>query len=354
MPGIQPVSFDIALKSAVWITGKVTDLATGKPAAAVVDYFPMLSNTHAKDYPNFNPNRTSIAINTRYKTDAAGRFRIVGLPGEGVVTVHTDDKSYRGGVGAESIKGREGQAQLLTYDKIFISMYQSLKQVSVPLETSEFVCDLGVDPGGSFRLRLVDVAGKPVTNAAVWGRNPEGTDYGDHNLYKESIARIAGLEPGKPRTVLIKQIGQKIGAVLTILPDGPRKDAEKTVILRPCATIKGRLVDGEGKPVKGGVRVELVPRDRTTFQHIQVAMATVDSEGRFDCGDLPAGGPYQISAANRTSYGFGRRMEPEAFQPFALAKDLKLEPGQQVDFGTVDVNTGKRKGDAPAAKAASN
>ncbi len=332
----------------------MNDVATGKPVAAVVDYFPMLTNTHAKDYPNFVPGRMSIAIKTRYKTDPQGRFRIVGLPGEGVVTAHTDDKSYRGGVGAESIKGREGQSQLLTYDRIFLNMYQSLKQVSVPEEASEFVCDLGVDPGGSLRLRLVDEEGKPVTNAAVWGRNPEGTDHGDHNLYKESVARIAGLEPGKSRTVLIKQLGQKIGAVLTIPAEGPRNDAEMTVTLRPCATIKGRLVDGEGKPVKGGVRVELMPRDRTTFQRIQVAMATVDSEGRFNSDDLPAGGPYQISAANRLVYGFGRRMEPEAFQPFELAKDLKLEPGQQLDFGTVDVNTGKRKTDSPAAKAASN
>jgi beta-lactamase regulating signal transducer with metallopeptidase domain len=348
LPGYEPLKFDIALKSAIWITGTVTDIATGKPVAAAVDYFPMLTNNHAKDYPNFNPNQMSIAVQTRYKTDAAGHFRIVGLPGEGVVTAHTDDKSYRGGVGAESIKGREGQDQLLTYDRIFVKIYQSLKQVSVPEGKSELVCDLGVDPGGSLRLRLVDESGKPATNTAVWGRNPEGTDHGDHNLYKESIARIAGLEPGKPRTVLIKQLTQKIGAVLTIGLEGPRKDAEMTVTLRSCATIKGRLVDGDGKPVTGGVRVELVPGDRTTFQRIQVAAATVDSDGRFNCDDLPAGGPYQISAANRTSYGLGRRMEPETFKPFVLAKDLKLEPGQHLDFGTVDVNTGKRVDIPPA------
>ena len=30
-----------------------------------------------------------------------------------------------------------------------------------------------------------------------------------------------------------------------------------TVTLRPTATLTGRLVDGEGKPASGGVRVEL-------------------------------------------------------------------------------------------------
>ena len=97
-------------------------MVTGKPVAAAVDYFPLLTNGHAKDYPNFDPNITaSVGIKTRYKTDKEGRFRIVGLPGEGVVTAHTDDKSYLGGVGAESIKGRTEQDQLLTYDRIFPS-----------------------------------------------------------------------------------------------------------------------------------------------------------------------------------------------------------------------------------------
>ena len=69
-PGLEPLKFDIHLKSGIWITGTLTDLATAKPVAAAIDYFPMLSNDHAKDYPNFNPNITaSVGIKTRYKTD---------------------------------------------------------------------------------------------------------------------------------------------------------------------------------------------------------------------------------------------------------------------------------------------
>jgi beta-lactamase regulating signal transducer with metallopeptidase domain len=351
-PGFEPLRFDIALKSAIWIMGKVTDVVTGKPVSAAVDYFPMLTNSHATNYPNFDANiMKSIAVKTRYKTDAAGRYRLVGLPGDGVVTVHTDDKSYLGGVGAEAIKGRTGQDQLLTYDRIFVKIYQGLKPISVPDGASSFACDLGVDPGGSLRVRLVDGSGKPVMHTAVWGRNPEGSDDGDHNLYNESVARIAGLEPGKPRTVLIKSHDRKIGAILTIPPDGPRKDAEMSVTLRPCATIKGRLVDGEGKPASGEIRVEVLSASATLFRHILAATAELDSDGRFTCDNLPPGGPYRISAANRTSHGFGRRTEPEAFKPFELAKDLELEPGQSRDFGTVDVNTGKRVGDAPVPKA---
>jgi beta-lactamase regulating signal transducer with metallopeptidase domain len=351
-PGFEPVRFDIALKSGTWIAGTVTDAATGKPVAAAVDYFPLLSNGHAKDYPNFDPNVTaSVGIKTRYKTDKDGRFRIVGLPGEGVVTAHTDDQSYRGAFGAESIKGRTEQDQLLTYDRIFPKLYQSLKPVSVPEGATSFSCDLAVDRGNSVLVRIVDLAGAPVTNTAVWGRNPEGTDHGDHNLYSESVARIGGLEPGKPRTVLIKHFDRKIGAVLTIPAGGLRNEVEMTVTLRPSATLTGRLVDGAGKPVSGGVRVELTSESATLFEQIPAARAELDSDGRFHCDNLPPGRRYQVSSANNIVYGLGRRMEPETFKPFMLARDLTLEPGQALDFGTIDVNTGQRVKDTAPAKA---
>lgn len=91
-PGFEPVQCDIALRQGTWASGKVTDVRTGKPVAnALVDYFPMLSNEHAKDYPNFDPAITgSVAIKTNYRTDQEGRFRIAALRGRGVVTVRVE------------------------------------------------------------------------------------------------------------------------------------------------------------------------------------------------------------------------------------------------------------------------
>ena len=59
----------------------------------------------------------------------------------------------------------------------------------------------------------------------------------------------------------------------------------------------------------------------------------------------------EVTAAERLVYGLGRRMEPESFKPFVLSKDLKLEPGQAVDLGPIDVNTGKRSRGCAAAQA---
>ncbi len=352
-PGLEPVQFDIDLKRGIWITGKVSDAATGKPVAAAVDYFPFLTNVHARDYPNFDPNiAVSLSINTRYRTDKEGGFRLVGLPGEGVVTAHTFDRSYLGGTGAESIKGRTEQNQLLTYDRIFPKVYQRLTHVHVPEGAQSFTCDMAVDAGISVSLRIVDETGAPVMNSVVWGRNPEGSDDGDHNVYNQSVIRIGGLEPGNPRTVLIQERQRKIGAVLSVAPNAKESSAEIVVKLLPMATLTGRLLDNDGQPAKGGVRVALTPEGARVFRHIPVAMAQIDTTGRFRCEDVPGGGPYQVVAANRLVYGFGPKMEPETFKRFELAKDLRLKPGQALDFGTIDVNTGKRVNDETGQKAA--
>ena len=154
-PGLDPVHYDIALRSGVWITGKVADLKTGKPVPAAVDYFPFLSNPHAKDYRNFDPTSRRSNSSRAIRTDRDGRFRLVGLPGGGVVTAHADDKLYRAGVGAEAIVGRTEHGELLTFDRIVPAVYQGLKEVNVPEGAESFACDLGLDPGGSVRIRLV-------------------------------------------------------------------------------------------------------------------------------------------------------------------------------------------------------
>jgi len=349
-PGLDPVPFDFELKRAIWITGKVTDVRTGKPVSASLDYFPFLTNERAKDYPNFDPRITaSVGIKTRYKTDREGRFRIPGLPGKGVLTVHTDDKAYLVGVGAETIAGQTDQRQLPTYDHIFSSFYQCLKEIDVPERTDTFTCDLGVDSGGSVRLRLIDESGKRVTGAVIRGRFPAAVDHDDNGLYEESVARVGGLAPGQPRRVLIQHHERKIGALFTIPPDGPHQGEEITVTLHPTATLTGRLVDANGKPAQGGVRIELAVDTTSFFQSFPSENAMLDANGQFRCENLVAG-VYCVTATNRPVLGLGPRMEPEAFKPFEIAKDLSLKAGQIAALGTFDVNTAKRIDEPSSAK----
>ncbi len=121
--------------------------------------------------------------------------------------------------------------------------------------------------------------------------------------------------------------------------------------LRPYATVTGRFVDANGKPASGSVRVDLILPPEGFRRWITVNQAKLDADGHFRCDDIPAGGPYHVNANNRLTYGFGRRMEPEAFLPFVLDEDLKVEPGQVVDFGVVNVTTKRRIDDRNATKA---
>ncbi len=212
----------------------------------------------------------------------------------------------------------------------------------MPEDAPSFVCDLGLDPGESVRVNLVDTSGQPVTGATMWGRFPSWPENGDHNLHEQSAVRVGGLVPGEPRTLLIQHTGRKIGAVHTLAADGPRKGAEIQVTLGPTATLTGRLVDAQGRPARGGVRVELIARAATGSAPISIASQQAGADGRFRCELVPAGGPFQVTATNRLVYGLGKRMEPEAFQPFTLANDLRVGAGQSVELGTFDVTTTQR------------
>jgi len=354
-PGLDPVPFDIALRRGVWITGRVADAKSSEPVMASVDYFPFLTNDHAKGFPNFRGEVSgSVEIKTRYRTDKDGRFRIVGLPGRGVVTARSDDGAFRAGAGGESIAGKNQEGQLPTYDHIFTQLYQAIREVSIPVGREATECDLPLNAGGSVVLRFVDEAGEPVEGVVADGRFPNGADGGDggdNKVYRATSARVGGLDPGKPRTVVLRQTGRKIGAVVELPPDGPRDGRELAVVLRPNATVTGRLVAGGSLPPRAGVEIRTIQAGTTDgfLAEIPIANVLLEADGRFRFADLPPGGTYSLRAVDRLQYGLGG-MLPDGFKAFELAANLKPNSGEVLDLGTFDARAGKRV-EAPAAEA---
>ena len=77
-PGLDPITADFDLKRGIWIEGKITDKATGKPVPANVCY-------HAQPE---NPNQTAYGYVPDEATRTAnedGSYRLVGMPGPGIV-----------------------------------------------------------------------------------------------------------------------------------------------------------------------------------------------------------------------------------------------------------------------------
>ena len=120
--------------------------------------------------------------------------------------------------------------------------------------------------------------------------------------------------------------------------------AERTVVLQPCATVRGRVADADGKPVTGGIRIRLlnegdlgrpdVDSPNSTFPP-KTSMRTAGS------GSTTWPRAVDISSRRRTGRFLHFNMEPETFKAFELARNLKAEPGQIVDLGTFNATAGQ-------------
>ncbi|HEU4420079.1 MAG TPA: M56 family metallopeptidase, partial [Planctomycetota bacterium] len=75
--GIGPIEVRVALNKGVWITGKVVDGATGKPARGLVSYHPHLFNPLVQQVDQFK-DRTVDGFRGAIRTAADGTFRIPG------------------------------------------------------------------------------------------------------------------------------------------------------------------------------------------------------------------------------------------------------------------------------------
>jgi beta-lactamase regulating signal transducer with metallopeptidase domain len=333
-PGLGPVPFDIELKRGIWIGGRVTDAKTGAPVAAEIHYDPFAENRNARGFANFDANRMSIPSRGDLSfTDKDGRFRVVGLPGRGILGVKSVDRSYRLG---------SGEDPLPTYGHARPEDFQALAEIDPPVGKPEFNRDLALEPGPTLDVQLVDAAGKPVPGAGAWGRYPEGLDDGNNDLWG-SRTRVA-VDPNAPKTVVFYHRDRKLAATLLVKPGDEAGDASRTVALRPCPVVAGRLVDAEGKPTAGVISIRATdPEDlRAGISHVEVATG---EDGRFRVDDLPPAFHYTIRVKDRgddADQGGLKR-----FRNFDIAKSLALEAGQVLDLGTFEVRRGRRV-DRPA------
>src|SRR5262249_51339373 len=79
-PGLGPVTLDVRLKRGVWVTGTVTDKATGKPVHSIIRWGVYEDNPFRREAPGLTfPENFSTRIQD-------GSFRFAALPGRGLVT----------------------------------------------------------------------------------------------------------------------------------------------------------------------------------------------------------------------------------------------------------------------------
>lgn len=257
-PGLEPLTADLTMERGLEVSGRLLD-ADGKPVRGCVQYTPLPGNPHLKDYPLYASHGVSHVLSAWGRSGTDGRFRVLGIPGPGVLIVEAfEDRRF-----ALLEVTRELDARY----RIFLTPSRLHAVVSVCLSTDEpqsLQHVIKLLPGRTLSGKVVGPDGKPLTGVHVAG----GWDFvktlfpivRKSEPLKGSAFRAHGLNPRHPQVLVFFQPEKRLARVLTLRGDeaGPL-----VVRLEPLGAVRGRLVDAAGQPVKGAaVSVLYKPRSR--------------------------------------------------------------------------------------------
>ena len=317
----------------IWITGKVTDKATGEPAKnARLHYLPFLDNTFAQGpAPSSGSGAVPTSTVRRCGTTDEGQddssYKLVGLPGRAVVGVDGGGKKgYRAGFGFEVFKKEDmnEHGNLKTWhNPIWAGKMWPLAMKEInPAEGVEQVSlDLQLDPGLSVRIKVVDADGKPVSGVTM-AIGSGGQEHAPGQVAGDGRAGLDNFAPGEKRNVIVRHEGRKLARVVRV---GPGDDAGGPVVvaLAPLARIKGRTVDADGHPMPATkIRPDVLPGGDFGLSLGQVV---ADADGRFEVNDIPTGCDYTMFAEAGTMIKDYRQAWVEA----------KVKPGETTDVGDI-------------------
>jgi hypothetical protein len=316
-PGLAPVTVDVALRRGVWITGKVTDKATGLPVPSWIRYvvFP--------DNPNL-PENPGVTFDDQLKNRPEdGTFRFVGLPGRAVVGARAWQPNYLTGMGAERIKGIE---------TLWINMeLHAVTEVNAEKGAESVACELILDPGRKLKGTIVGPDGKPLVGTfirglehqEVWTNRPAAAEFS-----------LLAPKPGEKRLLQVATADKKLAGSLVVSGDdkGPL-----TIKLGPAAVLTGRFVIIDGKPLAD---LEVLPMTQEPLADPRVRPQPdvtagsfprgprTDKDGKFRIEGLTAGLTYRL-AVRRGMYV----LTPEG----DAGKGATVKGGETTDLGEVKI-----------------
>jgi RNA polymerase sigma factor (sigma-70 family) len=318
-PGLEPVTVDVYMKRGVWVTGRVIDKATGKGVPAGFDYLCFGDNPCGEDLllPSFSPG---------HWTRKDGSFRVVALPGRGLISVLATD-TYRRAVGADRIKGEgvyvgdNGQLLDTRPYHLYPGNAHTIAEIS-PREGDESVaCDVFLDPGGTLQGTAVGPDGKPLAGTRVFGLRPGYYwKFGLRLLYdwetqplETADFKILGLGLNETRVLQMIHEEKRLAGWREVRPEekGPVR-----IRLEPWGILTGRLVTPDGEPLTNAT------------VHAGARTGQPDKDGKFRIDGLApglkfspglTGAPYRLDRS-------GKRIE-----------GLTVRPGQTKDLGEIAV-----------------
>jgi len=318
--GLESVTVDAELKRGVWIKGRVTDKATGKPVPSMIEYFAFTDNPYRKDAPGFWP---------RLHTKNDGTFQFIGLPGRAILGARALELKYLVGVGSEKFKVREAPASWKTIDTsptCIVGNYHTLVEAAATPDAVSLTCDITLDPGRTLTGTVVGPDGKPLSGARMGGVEGWSIHSWEHTTQPTAKFTVYGVKAGEQRYVLAMHEEKQLAGLLMI--QGEEK-GPLTLQLKPWAVVSGRLVTSNGQPrSKAELTLELYGErlfDPRGGYH-RVRSFHTDKDGKFRIDALVPGLKYTMTY--KTGKG---RLAGTVFE------DLILQSGQTKDLGDVQV-----------------
>ncbi len=304
-PGLEPVSLDIGLKRGILIEGRVIDKSTAEPLKAYVAYNAYEDNPNLSRAPGFKDAR----VWGQYQTEVDGSFRVVGLPGRGLIAA-----MYIGG-GKQYLTGMGLPKAISTIDTLsvvpdsMLGHFNALSEVDVPQDASAFHRDLALVTGVTRTVRVVDPAGRPLSGVRIKFQ-PLVVNLSEPQRTAEF--QVKALLPEETRPIFAFHEGLKLAGSIDV------RAAETGITelrLQPWASVAGRLVDKDGG---GRAKVDIL------YQQRYNSPVTTDSQGRFRIDGIVPGNPTKIWVSPTSGYTSA-----------TIANALVLKPGEIKDVGDV-------------------
>jgi beta-lactamase regulating signal transducer with metallopeptidase domain len=304
-PGLERVVFDILLTRGIVIEGRVFDNSTGKPLKAYVEYNAYRDNPNLKSAPEF----VDSSIWGRHTSEPDGSFRVVGLPGRGLVSALCigGEVQYVTGFG---LPENQSVDELLPVVPNPMQMsFNAFAPIDLPEGSTRFRQDLAVQPGVTRTIRVVDPDGKPVVGARIRFQ-PRVTNFSGSQSSAEF--QVSGLRPREVRVIDANHLDRKLAGTVEV-----RAEDQGVAILKllPWGTVVGKLVDADGLP-RAKVDLEL---DKGRQD-----LVPTDSQGHFRLESIVPGRPTGIVVLSLPYRVTGK-----------IATPLTLVPGEVKDLGEV-------------------
>ncbi len=316
--GHKPATVDVSLKRGVWITGKAVDKVTGKPVHGTVEYFALAVNPHVVDYRGFTTDH-----HLRNRT-GDGTFRLVGLPGPGMIAFRALGDGYLIGAGADRLSVKPQRNHYPTRPYLCLATgYHAFVEVNPARDAGSVECNVILDPGRTATGTVLGPDGKPLAGARVSGVKSYSYTYWEHEPLPSAEFTALGLHPGRPRQLLFLHEGKNLAGSVVVRGDENRPLSVK---LQPAGTITGRLLNDAGRPRVGATLRFLRGVGRAVDgtgvgSHPHVDFRT-GKDGAFRIDGLVPGLKYHLYLET------GDRIAP-------VATDLKVGPGETKDLGEV-------------------